>query len=72
MKQLAKASEQEDANQKNNKSQVKAEWEFPFLQTNVLENSTPFCQLAFPHSTFSYTNLYQFSAVNSVFHPPAV
>lgn len=72
MKQLAKASEQEDTSQKNNKSQVKAEWEFPFFQTNVDENSSPFCQMAYPNSIFSYSNLYQFSAVNSVFHPPAV
>lgn len=72
MKQLAKASEQEDSNQKNNKSQVKVEWEFPFMQANVHENSTAFHSMARTISIFSYSNLYQFSAEIGVFHPPTV
>ncbi|WP_353086802.1 hypothetical protein [Flavobacterium sp.] len=72
MKQLAEASEQEDTNQKNNKSQVKAEWEFPFMQANVHESSATFVQWADQNSIFSYSNLYQFSSVIGVFHPPTV
>ncbi|WP_264510993.1 hypothetical protein [Flavobacterium sp. N1719] len=71
MKQLAKASETEKSEQKDKKSNVKVEWEIPFVLTEVESVRIPIEPLYYIPIP-SYSNQYSYTLNTTFFHPPTV
>ena len=71
MKQLAKASETEKSEQKDKKSNVKVEWEIPFVLPEIESINLQIKPTYFILTPF-YTNQYSYTLNTSFFHPPTV